>query len=113
VRHEPGLAEGTIQELNRRWAGREIDDALPPVVFQRVELASPATAWPPTVQFGFLLDGRPWLWELRLDVLDVASDPSAAADIFASVAFENLTEWRLTRGSPPPGRFAPVHERAS
>lgn len=110
---EPSLAEGTILELNRRWAGREIDDALPLVVFQRVELASAPAMWPPTIRFGFLLDGRPWLWELRLDVLDVTSDPGAAADIFASVAFENLTEWRLTQESPPPGRFAPIHERAS
>lgn len=51
--------------------------------------------------------------QVRRNVLDVASDPRAAADIFASVAFENLTEWRLTQGSPPPGRIAPGHERAS
>jgi hypothetical protein len=113
VPHEPSLAQDTVQELNRRWAGREIDDALPPIVFQHVELVSSRAAWPPTIRFDFLLDGRPWLWELRLDVLDVAADPRAAADIFASVAFENLTEWRLTQGSPPPGRFAPIHERAS
>ena len=111
--HAPSLAEETTQELNRRWIGQEIDDAVPALVFQRVELASPPAAWPPTIRFEFLLDGRPWFWELRLDVLDVACDPRAAADIFASVAFENLTEWRLTQGSPPPGRFAPIHERAS
>lgn len=113
MRHEPSLAEGTIHELNRRWAGREIDDALPPIVFRQAELASSPAAWPPTIRFGFLLDGGPWLWELHLDVLDIASDARAAADIFASVAFENLTEWRLTHGASPPGRLAPVHERAS
>jgi hypothetical protein len=43
-------------------------------VFQQVELASSPAAWPPTVRFDFMLDGRPWLWELGLDVLDVVSD---------------------------------------
>lgn len=107
------LAEATVEELNHRWTGREIDDALPPIVFGRVRLTSAPASWPPRIRFEFSLDGRPWFWELGLDVLDVATNAAAAADIFASVAFENLTEWRLTQGSPPPGRFSPVHDKAS
>ena len=64
------------------------------------------------VRFEFVLDGRPWCWQKRFDFLDLAADLAAAADLFASVAFENLTEWRLT-GSPPSGLVALVGDLPS
>jgi len=106
------LAEEFVAELDRRWAGREMDDELPPVVYRRTALLSSPGEWPPRLRFEFLLDGRPWCWQKRFDFLDLASDPEVAADLFASVAFENLTEWRLT-GSPPSGLVAPVRDLAS
>ena len=106
------LAEAFVEELDRRWAGRQMDDAAPPVVYRRTTLLSPPAEWPPRLRFEFLLDGRPWYWQKRFEFLDLATDPEAAADLFASVAFENLTEWRMT-GSPPVGLLAPVRDLAS
>jgi hypothetical protein len=106
------LAEEFVDELNRRWAGRVIDDEAPPVVYRRAALISSPAEWPPQIRFEFLLDGRAWYWQKRFDFLDLADNRSGAADLFASVAFENLTEWRLT-GSPPAGLVAPTRDLAS
>lgn len=106
------LAEEFVEELDRRWAGRQMDDEVPSVVYRRTVLLSRPDEWPPRLRFEFLLDDRPWYWQKRFDFLDLVADPRAAADLFASVAFENLTEWRLT-GSPPSGLVAPVRDLAS
>jgi hypothetical protein len=106
------LAEEFVEELDRRWAGRLIDDEVPPVVYQRTGLLSQPDEWPPRLRFEFLMDGRPWYWQHRFDFLDLATDAGSAADLFASVAFENVTEWRLT-GSPPAGLVAPIRAKAS
>ena len=106
------LAEAFVEELDRRWVGRQVDDELPPVVYRRTALLSPPAEWPPRLRFEFLLDGRRWYWQKRFDFLDLVGDPAAAADLFASVAFENLTEWRIT-GSPPVGLLAPARDKVS
>jgi hypothetical protein len=92
--------------------GPEVDDEVPPVVYLRTVLLSPPGEWPPTLRFEFELNGQPWYWQKRFDFLDLAADPEGAADLFASIAFENLTEWRLT-GSPPSGLVAPARDLAS
>ena len=105
------LAEEFVDELDRRWAGRAVDDEVPPVTYRRAALLSPPDEWPPRLRFEFLMEDRPWYWQKRFDFLDLAGDPTGAADLFARVAFENLTEWRLT-GSPPSGLIAPVRQLA-
>ncbi len=105
------LAEELVEGLDRRWAGREVDDEVPPVVYRRTVLLSPPGEWPPTLRFEFEINGQRWYWQKRFDFLDLAADPAAAADLFASVAFENLTEWRLT-GTPPSGLMGPVRDLA-
>ena len=98
------LAQQMVEELNRRWRGREVDDALPPIVYDNVSLMSAPEAWPPTLRFRFDMAGQPGEWQARFDFLDLATDPVSAADLFG-IAIENLTEWRLT-GSRPESRPA-------
>jgi hypothetical protein len=98
------LAQQMVQELNRRWRGREVDDALPPIVYEEVTLVSAPEMWPPTLRFRFNMADQPGEWQARFDFLDLASDASTAADLFG-IAIENLTEWRLT-GSRPESRPA-------
>ncbi|TMC06015.1 MAG: hypothetical protein E6J41_20335 [Chloroflexi bacterium] len=103
------LAEAFVDELDRCWVGRQVDDEVPPVVYRGAAPLSLPAESPPRLRFESLLDSRPWYWQKRFDFPDLASDPDAAADLFASVAFENLTEWRIP-GSPPAGLAAPARD---
>jgi hypothetical protein len=79
------LAEAFVEELDRRWVGRQVDGGVPPVVYHGTVLLSPPAEWPPRLRFE--CGGRP-VRERRLR----EPDRVAAA------------------GSPPAGLVAPARD---
>jgi hypothetical protein len=100
VREVP-RAQALVDELNRRWRGQEACDE-GPVIIDDIELAAPASVWPPRLRITFTLGGRPGVWEDEFDIgFPIDNGPVwSAADWFARIAWTTFLEMQDTRSRP-------------
>ena len=57
-----------VQELNRRWQGREVETETATVI-DAFELLSPPQQWPPSIRIDFTTKGRRGVWDNTWDTV--------------------------------------------
>jgi hypothetical protein len=98
-------AQALVEELDRRWRGKEACDE-GPVIIDSIELVSAPAAWPPTFRVQFTVAGRRGIWEQVWDSVLWSEGPiSEAAEMLASIAWTAFLEMQDTGSRPRGLRF--------